>query len=80
MTFKYSAQIQIQDCVQFPVYDFKDVHACVRAFTIADQKVQVCEKIRWTSRYNAIKTTLYDFDARSESWDKVKSVRHPACR
>ena len=72
--YQSASHIQINNCEQLPVYHFKDVYACVRAFTTAGQKVQTCEKLRRPASYNAIATRVYDFDAHSESWNKVKSV------
>ena len=38
------------------------------------QKVQTCKKLQRLSSYNDIRTAVYDFDARSQSWNKIELV------
>ena len=57
-----------------PVHAFKEMYACVRAYTQSGQTAETCQSIAQVSKQNAYKTTVYEFDANAGDWDDIKTV------
>ena len=64
----------MNDCVSLPGYAFKQLFACVRAFSRAGQKSQSCKELNVESDQNAFKSAVYEFDVTFVSWTDIKKV------
>ena len=69
-------KFQVQDCVRLPVHAFKEMYACIRAYSHSGLTDETCHLINQMSKQNTYKTVVYEFDANAGNWEDIRMVCH----
>ena len=73
--FNLYHSFQVHNCIYLPVHAFKEVFACVRAFTSAGQMLHNCKQLTDSADQNAYSSTVYEFDGSSVAWNDIEQVK-----
>ncbi|XP_052789246.1 uncharacterized protein LOC128223857 [Mya arenaria] len=71
-----SIDLTVEDCVVLPVHGLISSYACIKAFSVSGQLLSRCKRLAKLDFGTYDANVVYDFDTRSESWTKIKSIIH----